>query len=120
MTTQEVSAMLSAVGLPTAYYRFLDTPRNPAPAPPFLCFFYPRSVDFYADDKNYQSVSELSVELYTDVKDFALEAAVEAQFLARDLAWYKEETYLDDQRMHMTAWDLEVVLTNVEGDQTNG
>lgn len=113
MTPQQIYQMLAGVSadVPWAYYRFLDTQENPAPAPPFGCFFYPSSDDLFADDANYQRVTELDVELYTDNKDFELEASFEAALAANGLAWEKEETYLDDERMHMTTWTMQVVLT---------
>ena len=73
--------------------------------------------DFFADDANYQLVSELAIELYTDFKDLALEAQVEAALADHELAWVKEEAYLDDQRMHMTTWTTEVVLTSNGGNE---
>lgn len=114
MTTQEISGMIEGVGLPFAYYQFPDTEQDPAPPPPFLCFFYADSDDFYADDTNYLSISELHVELYTDAKDFALEERVEAALTAAGLPWYKEETFINAENLHMTTWACSVVITKQE------
>ena len=116
MTPQDVYAMLTGIDndIPVAYYRFLDTTTQPAPAPPFICYLYPGSNDFYADNANFQHISTLAIELYTDFKDFTLEERVEAVLAAQELAWTKEETYLDDQRLHMTTWTTEVVITQKE------
>lgn len=121
MTPQQVYTMLTSVdaSIPVAYYRFLDTAEQPAPPPPFICYYYPSGADFYADNSNYQSVIELIVELYTDFKDFSLEELVENALNKNELAWEKEETYIDDQRMHMTIWSTEVVLTS-DGGTLNG
>lgn len=116
MTPQDVYAMLSGIdeNIPVAYYRFLSTADQPAPAPPFICYFYASSDDFYADNINYQRIETLAVELYTDFKDFQLEDRVTAALASHGLSWTKEETYLDDQRMHMTTWTCEVVFTKEE------
>ncbi len=121
MTPQQVYTMLTSIDddIPVAYYRFLDTAEQPAPAPPFLCYYYPSGADFYADNSNYQIVSDLIVELYTDFKDFTLEERVESVLNANELTWEKEETYIDDQRMHMTIWTTEVVQTS-NGGTLNG
>lgn len=113
MTPQQIYQMLTSVSasVPCAYYRFLDTPENPAPAPPFVCFFFPSHDDFFANDENFQRIAELDVELYTDNKDFSLEADFEGAFTSHGLAWTKEETYIDDERLHMTTWTMQVVLT---------
>ena len=110
MTPQEIAAMISSVGVPYAYSHFDATPEHPAPAPPFICFFFPGSDDVYADNKNYVSIADLSVELYTRNKDYALESAVEAALAAHDLAWDKEQTYLDGEKVYMTSWDCSTVL----------
>lgn len=113
MTPQDIYSMLTAVdsSVPVAYYRFIDAADDPAPAPPFVCWFFQTSDDLFADDSNYQGICPAAVELYTDFKDFALEAKYEAAFAAAGLCWEREETYLDDQRMHMTTWTMDVVLT---------
>ena len=113
MTPQQIYQMLvsASADVPWAYYRFLDTPENPAPAPPFGCFFYPSHDDFYANDQNFQRIAELDVELYTDNKDFELEDSFEAAFASNGLAWTKDETYIDSERLHMTTWTMQVVLT---------
>lgn len=121
MTREDVYQLLSGVApdVPVAYRMFLDTPESPAPAPPFVCYFYPGSDDLFADDENYQGIADLSVELYTDNKDFLLEAAFEKALRAAGLAWDKEETYLSDQRMYMTTWTTQVVL-NEDSPQDAG
>lgn len=113
MTPQDIYSMLIAVdaNVPVAYYRFVDTPTNPAPAPPFVCWCFKTSDDFFADDANYQGICPLAVELYTDFKDFELEAKYEAAFAGAGLRWEREEANLDDQRMHMTTWNMDAVLT---------
>lgn len=112
MTREDVYQLLSNVAedVPVAYRMFLDTPESRAPDPPFVCYFYPGSDDLFADDENYQGIAELAVELYTDNKDFVLEADFEKALRAAGLAWNKEETYLDGERMYMTTWTTQVVL----------
>lgn len=113
MTTAEVYSMLASIddGVPVAYSHFLGTPQQPAPPPPWIVYFYPGSEDYYADDRNYQPISALSIELYTEQKDFALEAKIEAALSAAGFAWEREETYLSDQRLNMVSYDMEAVIT---------
>lgn len=112
MTTQQIAAMVEGFGLPYAYDHFSPTPQNPMPAPPFVCFFYPNSDDLYADNRNYQAITEVHIELYTEQKDFALEARIEAALTANELPWYKEETYLGGEQLHMVTWECSAVITN--------
>lgn len=108
MTYKEVDRMLSGVGLPYAYNQF---PEKTATAPPFICFLYPQSDDFFADGINYQAIRPCVIELYTDNKDFSLEAQVEEILTANQLAFTKTETYIDSERMFQIAYRVEIVIT---------
>lgn len=108
MTYKEVSTMISSIGIPYAYNQFdNDTPQSP----PFVCFLFDRDDDFIADGINYQSIRHLSVELYTDTKDFELEQTVEDVLNAHQLVYSRQETYLESERMYMITFDSDVVIT---------
>ena len=90
MTYKEVYQMVSTIPMtadsyiPAAYYMFPeDDTNNPAPPPPFLVYYYSGSDDLDADNANYQRIRPITIELYTETKDFALEAAVEHPFIRR-------------------------------------
>ena len=110
MTHDDIASMLAGIGLPTAYDQFR---KEEAPgAPPFICFLYPDSADFIADDTNYQRITVLSVELYTDAPDFDLEAAVEAALNGAGLVYSRSgPVYIESERMYQTTYDTSVVLT---------
>lgn len=121
MTTQQIAALVASFGVPYAYDHFSPTPQTPMPAPPFVCFFLPGSDDFYADNVNYQQIAELDIELYTNNKDFVLEARIEAALTAAELPWRKEETYLGGEKLYMVTWECSAVITTEqEGDNENG
>lgn len=107
MTYQEISRMIDGIGFPAAYYQFSDATAKP---PPFICFYYPSDDDLMADDRNYQKISSLTVELYTDVKDFEAEERVEAALRAAGLSWGKSESNIDSEQMHMTVYEMEVMI----------
>lgn len=108
MTTQEVAGMVASVGIPTAYYEFPD---NTGQEPPFICFYYPGDNDFKADNINYAKINRLIIELYTDSKDFALEAAVEQVLKDNELAFIRNETYIDSERMYEVIFETQVIIT---------
>lgn len=112
MTFSEVYTMLSnieknGVKVPCAYYQFGD---DTGQQPPFICFFYSGSDDFAADNSNYAKIESLNIELYTDVKDFELEAAVEATLRANSLTWERSEEFIDSEQMHETIYTTEVLI----------
>lgn len=107
MTYAEIYSMIDEIGLPAAYNHFPDaTPK----APPFICFYYPSSDDFIADNLNYTKVEQVYIELYTVTKDFAAEQAVEAVLRANELPYHRTETYLDTEKMFMQLYTTEVII----------
>lgn len=107
MTYKEIATMIGSVGLPYAYYQFHDsTPQTP----PFICFYYANTDDVYADCKNYQRITELTIEFYSDTKDFGNEATIEATLETAGLTYRKYEQFLDDEKMHETVYEMEVLI----------
>ena len=107
MTYAEISQMISAVGIPYAYHHFEE---GSGQQPPFITFYYQGDNDFIADNINYQAVRPLTLELYTDNKDFALEAAVESVLTANDLSFSRTEVFIDSEQMYMVTYYTEVLI----------
>lgn len=104
--------MIASIGLPYAYDHFTekDTPGKP----PFICFLYPESNNYFADDSVYQKVKRLSIELYTDNKEPEMEEAVEDALDTYGLCYNSSEAYLDSENMYMVTWETEVLITKGE------
>ena len=107
MTHKEGAEMVKSIGLPYAYYQF---PEGTGQALPFVCFFYSSSDDLYADDSNYQRIAVLNIELYTAEKDFDLEDKTEEILSGAGLTYYKEENYIDSEKMWQIAYEMEVLI----------
>ena len=100
--------MVASVGGPYAYYQFDE---GTAKEPPFICFFYPGSDDMIADNTNYQAIRPLTIELYTENKDFALEATVETILNENGIPFTRNEVFIDTERMYQITYFSEVVIT---------
>lgn len=107
MTHQDITQMVSGIGIPYAYYQFSKDTAEPTP---FICFYYTGDNDVIADNINYARVDGLTVELYTDEKDFTLEAQVEGAFREAGLPYSRDEAYIDSEQMHLTTYYTEVVI----------
>lgn len=107
MTYEEVASMVESIGLPYAYYQFKKETAKP---PPFICFYFPADNDFKADNANYQAIRPLTIELYTDEKDFALEAQVETTLQANGLVYTRDEAYIETEQMYLVSFFTEVVI----------
>lgn len=107
MTRKEVAELVAQIGLPYAYYQFPDdTPQSP----PFVCYFYGSSDDVFADSENYAKIRVLNIELYTKDKEFELEDIVEGILRENHLSYYKEENYIDSEKMYQIAYEMEVLI----------
>lgn len=108
MTRKEVAQMVDSIGLPYAYYQFDE---DTAQAPPFVVFFFSTSNDLYADQTNYQRIDSLSIEFYSSEVDFDTEETIEAILNGAGLTFYKEQSFIESERIWQTAYDMEIVLT---------
>lgn len=123
MTYKEVYQIISGIVLtpasgtepatyiPVAYLQFPEDDPN-TPPPPFICYYYTGDNDLKADDVNYQKIRQLSIELYCDNKDFTIEKAVEDALTSSGLVYSKMEAYINAEKMYMTTYETEVVITN--------
>ena len=109
MTYPQVATMVASIGVPYAYYQF---PEGTAQPTPFVCFYFDGSNDLYADDKNYQKIRPLTIELYTDNKDFTLEETVESILSSNGLTYARSESWIDSERMNMVAYTADVIITS--------
>lgn len=108
MTYQDLETLAASTGLETAYYQFEnDTGRKP----PFLVWHIPNNNDVFADNVNYTEVPHVVFELYTPHKDFDLERTVEELLYAADLSYTKTESDIEAERMHLTIYEFETVIT---------
>ena len=106
MTYKEIDTMVGLMGLPYAYYQFPKTGQQP----PFICWFLEGIDDLYGDNSNYQRIVNLTIEFYSDEKDFTNEVAIESKLALSGLTYTKSETYIDSEKMHQTVYEMEVLI----------
>ena len=107
MKNRDVVTMLTQTGLPFTYWSF---PEKEAPSLPYIIFFYSRSENFPADDKVYQRIDSLNIELYTENKFFLTEENIEAVLDEWGFVWDKTETYLNTEHMYEVIYEMEIVI----------
>ncbi len=106
MTYAEIVSMLESIGLPLAYHHFEE---GESPVPPFLVFYFPNTNNFGADDKVYQEVQVLNIELYTDAKDPGLEERVESTLDAKEIFWNKDGSWIASEKMYEVIYEMEII-----------
>ena len=107
MTYQEIAQMVDEFNLPYEYHHFDE---KSGQQPPFVVFYYPGIDDLYADNINYQRITQLTIELYTDEKDFENESVIEEKLTEYGLSYEKTEVYIDTEKMYEVIYTMEVVI----------
>lgn len=105
MTHEEVMQMMEEMKISFAYDHFAE---GESPDPPFICFLFPGSENFAADDVVYMEFSNLSIELYTDEKDPELEDRVEAVLNAHEIFWNKSEVWIESEKLYEVLYQMTV------------
>lgn len=99
----ELLKALSRLKLPFAYNHFAE---GEAPTPPFICYMVEGSQNFFADDRVFDRIDRMTVELYTDKKDPKLETSVENALSA--FCWDKTEVYIQSEKLYQIIYEIEV------------
>lgn len=111
MTREEVYAMIESIGLPCAYYEF---PEDTQQVPPFVVWFFATDTDVKADNSNYCDKEVLAIELYTKIRDFEQEKAVEDVLASYGFCYSKEPNFIDSEKIWQIAYESEVIINGEE------
>lgn len=101
---EELLQMLNEVQIPFAYHHFAE---GESPEPPFICYLLPGSNNFAADGKAYYKINEVHIELYTDLKDLAVEQKVEDVLDAHGIFYNKSETWIESEKLYEVLYTFE-------------
>lgn len=89
------------------YYQFAE---NSAPPLPYLIFYYPFTQNEGADNVVWSNVNRLNIELYTENKEFGIEAELEAVLTEHGFFYDKSEQYIEDEKMYEVLYEMGVVI----------
>ena len=101
----ELLLMLGEMQIPFAYDHFAE---GESPGPPFICYLLPGSNNFSADGRVYYKISEVHIELYTDLKDLSVESAVEAVLDKYGIFYQKSEVWIESERLYEVLYTFEM------------
>lgn len=94
---EELLKMLNEIQIPFAYHHFAE---GESPEPPFICYLLPGSDNFSADGRVYYKINEVHIELYTDLKDLAVEQKVEDVLDGHRIYYNKSETWIESEKLY--------------------
>lgn len=102
---EELLQILSETQIPFAYHHFAE---GESPEPPFICYLLPGSNNFSADGKVYYKINEVHIELYTDLKDLAVEQQLEDVLDEHGIFYNKSETWIESEKLYEVLYTFEM------------
>ena len=104
---EELLQILSETQIPFAYHHFAE---GESPEPPFICYLLPGSNNFSADSKVYYKINEVHIELYTDLKDLAVEQQFEDVLDEHGIFYNKSETWIESEKLYEVLYTFEMAV----------
>ena len=102
---EELLQILNKTQIPFAYHHFAE---GESPEPPFICYLLPGSNNFSADGKVYYKINEVHIELYTDLKDLAVEQQLEDVLDEHGIFYNKSETWIESEKLYEVLYTFEM------------
>lgn len=102
---EELLQILSETQIPFAYHHFAE---GESPEPPFICYLLPGSNNFSADGKVFYKINEVHIELYTDLKDLAVEQQLEDVLDEHGIFYNKSETWIESEKLYEVLYTFEM------------
>lgn len=102
---EELLQILGETQIPFAYHHFAE---GESPEPPFICYLLPGSNNFSADGKVYYKINEVHIELYTDLKDLAVEQQLEDVLDKHGIFYNKSETWIESEKLYEVLYTFEM------------
>ncbi|PDY48447.1 hypothetical protein [Bacillus pseudomycoides] len=109
MTLAELKKILDATGYPVAYSHFTATTNNPVPSPPYICYLVDGSSNMIADNKVYQKINDVNIELYTTKKDLIAESKLEKVLDDHELPYESFETFIDSEELFQKIYEVRLI-----------
>jgi hypothetical protein len=104
MMLTELKTILNECGYPVAYSHF-TTP----PIPPYVTYLVAYSSNFIADNKVYQKVSNVQIELYTTKKDLVAENKLETVLDNNEIPYQSTETFIESEQLFQKIYEVRLL-----------
>ncbi|MFJ8268531.1 hypothetical protein [Peribacillus asahii] len=104
MTLAELKKILDATGYPVAYSHFKE-----AKTPPFIVYLVEGSSNFMADNKVFQKVSDVRIELYTTKKDLVAENKLETALDENEIPYDSDEVFIDSEQLFQKIYEVRLI-----------
>jgi hypothetical protein len=101
----DLLTLLKSIGLPVTYSHWAP---GKAPKPPYVAYLAIDANNFAADNVVYHVATNYQIELYSNQKDPASEALIEAALTEADIYYDKLEAYIDSEKLYQVAYLVQI------------
>ena len=105
MTLPELRALLEKTGFPVTYSHFKEDPENPIPSPPYIVYLVTHSSNLHADNKVYQKINNVQIELYTREKDLDAESILENILDENEVPYDWDEIFIESEGLFQKIYE---------------
>ena len=105
MTLPDLKTLLATLGLPITYKKWGI---GQAPDLPYIVYYADEDIGFLADDIVYSEEYAVTVEVYSKMKDLALEAKVKKLLNDNRIPYHPYEDFLDSEDMYLKAYEINI------------
>lgn len=109
MTLPELRALLEQTGFPVTYSHFKEDPNHPIPLPPYIVYLVSYSPNFHADNKVYQKIDTIQIELYTKEKDLESESMLETILDENEIPYDSTETFIASEGLFQKLYETRLL-----------
>lgn len=105
MTLPELKKKLESLDLPITYRQWAV---GQEPELPYLIYYADEDIGFFADDEVYSEGYAVTIEVYSQKKDLALESKVKEILNTNKLPYTSYESFLDTENMFLKAYEITI------------
>lgn len=105
MTLDELKRILDSTGLQVAYRQW---EKGKAPSLPYIIYYQERTDNFTADNHVFHKEVQVSVELYSNLKNILAEQIIEKVFDENRIEWEASETYIESEKMYLVLYEITI------------
>ena len=109
MTLTQLAQKLLNLGYPVAYSHFVNTEKNPAPMPPFICYLVVDGDTFSADNKPIHELTFVDIELYVVTKNLAAEKKIKDMLEINELSWSYDEQFIESEGVFKCTFTITLI-----------
>ncbi|GGC88046.1 hypothetical protein [Enterococcus wangshanyuanii] len=103
MTLEELKMILDKTGLKVGYRQW---PTGEAPDLPYILYYQEDTDNLKADNKTYYKQINVTIELYSNLKNIPAETKLEAILDQHKIEWDAFERFIEDEQMHEILYEI--------------